>query len=137
MTAQASPAYLQEMIALAKHAMENAYAPYSKFHVGCCLRSATGHFYTGANVENAAYPSSQCAEASALGNLITAGDRVITDVVVLSGEVEHCPPCGNCRQKLSEFITPDTKIHFCTPTHWLETHSVYSLLPYMFKHHLR
>lgn len=94
-----------DMIALAKQAMARAYAPYSKFQVGACLRTDTGKLYAGANVENAAYPQGQCAEASAIGAMIAGGDRKIVEIVVMGGGAALCTPCGGCRQRLNEFAS--------------------------------
>ncbi len=67
----------------------------------------SGAIYAGANVENVAYPQGQCAEASALGALVTAGETAITAVAVVAERLELCPPCGGCRQRLSEFGDAD------------------------------
>ena len=96
-------ANLQEMIDYAATARRNAYAPYSGFQVGACIRAASGKFYAGCNVENAAYPQSQCAEATAIGLMSAGGDREIAEIVVI-GESEHlCTPCGGCRPRRREF----------------------------------
>ena len=84
--------------------MERAYAPYSRFRVGAALRAEDGSIHVGANVENAAYPQGQCAEASAIGALIAAGRKRITEVAVISDGEDYCVPCGGCRQRLREFI---------------------------------
>jgi homotetrameric cytidine deaminase len=99
----------------AARAMRNAYAPYSKFKVGAAVRGASGAIYAGANVENAAYPQSQCAEASALGVLVAAGESAITAVAVVCGSPEYCSPCGGCRQRLAEFGGPDTPVYLGHP----------------------
>ena len=88
--------------------MRNAYVPHSGFKVGAALRPPDGAVYTGANVENAAYPQGQCAEASAIGALVTAGQTEIAAVAVVAEQMEICPPCGGCRQRLAEFAGPDT-----------------------------
>ena len=98
--------------------MKNAYAPYSNFPVGACLRTDSGAFYAAANVENAAYPQGQCAEASAIGMMIAAGDRRIVEVVVMGGKPGDgmlCTPCGGCRQRLREFCAPDVQVHSAVP----------------------
>jgi homotetrameric cytidine deaminase len=95
----------------AEAAMRNAYAPHSKFKVGAALRTPTGAIYSGANVENASYPQGQCAEASAIGALIAAGEQEIAAVAVVAEQIDVCPPCGGCRQKLAEFAKPDTPVH--------------------------
>lgn len=95
----------------ARAAMENAYAPYSEFKVGAAVRAANGAIYAGANVENVAYPQGQCAEASAIGVMVAAGETAITEVAVVAEKLEVCPPCGGCRQRLSEFAGPETPVY--------------------------
>jgi cytidine deaminase len=122
----------QELLAAAHSAMVNAYAPYSSFKVGAALRGASGTIYTGANVENVAYPQGQCAEASAIGALVAAGERKITAVAVVAEQVENCPPCGGCRQRLSEFAEPDTPVHLGRPGGEPLTMTLGDLLPLSF-----
>ncbi len=95
----------------AEAAMHNAYTPHSGFKVGAALRTPTGAIYAGANVENASYPQGQCAEASAIGALIAAGDQQIAAVAVVAERMDPCSPCGGCRQKLAEFAKPDTPVY--------------------------
>jgi homotetrameric cytidine deaminase len=99
------------LLAAAETVMRNAYAPHSGFKVGAALRAPSGVIYTGANVENSAYPQSQCAEASAIGALVAAGEGAITAVAVVAEQLDVCPPCGGCRQRLAEFATPDTPVY--------------------------
>jgi cytidine deaminase len=125
----------QEMLEMARQAMLCAYAPYSKFHVGACVRADSGKLYAGANVENAAYPQGQCAEASAIGAMIAAGDRRIVEIVVMGAGAELCTPCGGCRQRLNEFATADTPIHVCGPEGVRRTITLGELLPFSFGPH--
>jgi cytidine deaminase len=105
----------QELLAAADAVMRRAYVPYSKFPVGAALRGADGAIHVGANVENAAYPQSQCAEASAIGVMIAAGETRISAVAIVAARLEHCPPCGGCRQRLSEFASADTPVFLGRP----------------------
>ncbi|QQP90097.1 cytidine deaminase [Skermanella sp. TT6] len=126
---------LDTMIPLAREAMRRAYAPYSKFPVGACLRTDGGRFYAAANVENAAYPQGQCAEASAIGMMVAGGDRRIVEVVVMGGTPGDgmlCTPCGGCRQRLREFCAPDVQIHVCGPEGLRRTVTLEELLPLSF-----
>jgi homotetrameric cytidine deaminase len=101
----------QALLRAASDAMENAYAPYSEFKVGAAVRARSGAIYAGANVENVAYPQGQCAEASALGAMVAAGETAITAVAVVAERVDVCPPCGGCRQRLSEFGDAATPVY--------------------------
>lgn len=123
---------LKEMIELARMARERAHAPYSGFAVGACIRAESGKLYAGCNVENAAYPQGQCAEATAIGAMVSGGDTRIVEIVVMGGGDALCTPCGGCRQRLSEFAGPDTKVHVCGPKGLRETFTMEALLPFAF-----
>jgi homotetrameric cytidine deaminase len=120
------------LLRAAEAAMRNAYAPHSGFKVGAALRTPAGAVYTGANVENAAYPQSQCAEASAIGALVAAGEREIAAVAVVAEQVEICPPCGGCRQRLSELAEADTPVYLGRPGGERRTFTMAELLPLSF-----
>lgn len=120
------------LIDAAISARENAYAPYSKFKVGAALRDETGAIHVGVNIENAAYPVGQCAEASAMGAMITAGGRKITEVAVVGAGEALCTPCGACRQRLREFAASDVEIHVAGPEGHRRTYTMSDLLPASF-----
>ena len=120
---------LDDMIELARAVREKAYAPYSNFHVGAVVRTDSGELFAAANVENAAYPQSQCAEASAIGAMIAGGGRRIVEVVVMGGGDRLCTPCGGCRQRLNEFAGPATPVHVCGPEGLRKTFTLGDLLP--------
>ncbi|MBT8212432.1 MAG: cytidine deaminase [Acidimicrobiia bacterium] len=84
-------------------AAENAYAPYSEYRVGAIVVAEDGSRFAGANVENAAFPSTLCAEAVAIGTAAAAGVRSIDTVAVGCLDDDACMPCGNCRQMMVEF----------------------------------
>ena len=121
------------LLRAADAAMRNAHAPYSRFKVGAALRAPSGAVYSGANVENAAYPQGQCAEASAIGALVAAGEREIAAVAVVAEQLEICPPCGGCRQRLSELAPPETPVHLGRPGGEHRTFTVAELLPLSFE----
>jgi cytidine deaminase len=103
----------QVMLALvqaARAARERAYAPYSKFAVGAALLDDHGRLHAGCNIENAAYPQSQCAEASAIAHLVLTGGRRILAVAVVGVAAEPVTPCGGCRQRLREFAGSNVPI---------------------------
>jgi cytidine deaminase len=125
-------AALGPMLDLARRALANAHAPYPRFRVGACLRAAGGRLYAGCNVENSAYPVGQCAEATAIGAMVAAGDREIAEVLVATEGPELCTPCGRCRQQLAEFARPDVRVHLCGPEGVRRTVTLGELLPLAF-----
>ncbi|MDP3985015.1 MAG: cytidine deaminase, partial [Acidimicrobiia bacterium] len=97
-----------QLVALARKAAETAYAPYSGFRVGAAVLASDDRVFTGANVENASYPASSCAEATAVAHAASEGMRKIKAVAVAcidAESVEGAYPCGRCRQILNEFDT--------------------------------
>jgi cytidine deaminase len=121
-----------EMLARARRAMDNAYAPYSKFKVGAVVRAENGALYAGCNVENAAYPEGWCAEASAVAAMIADGERRIVEVAVIGQGAALVTPCGGCRQRLREFADEATPIHVCGPEGVRRTLTLGELLPLSF-----
>jgi homotetrameric cytidine deaminase len=122
----------EALLAAADAAMRNAYARYSDFRVGAALRTPSGAIHAAANVENAAYPQGQCAEASAIGAMVAAGEREIAAVAVVAEKLDICPPCGGCRQRLKEFAAPDTPVYLGRPGGPLRVTSMAELLPLAF-----
>ena len=122
----------QELLEAAQTVMRRAHAPYSEFRVGAALRGAGGAIHLGANVENASYSQTQCAEASAIGAMIAAGETRITAVAIVAERVEHCPPCGGCRQRLSEFADPQTPVYLGRPGSEPKVTTLGELLPLAF-----
>jgi cytidine deaminase len=91
----------QALIDLANEARRRAYAPYSHYAVGAALRTKNGHLYTGVNIENAAYPTTICAERVAVFKAISEGEREFDVIAVVTDNGGS--PCGSCRQVLAEF----------------------------------
>ena len=99
---------LDDLMALAKQAAGNAYAPYSKFHVGAALQFADGSVVTGSNVENASYGLSLCAETAAVVKAMGEGRRGgLLAVAVFTRDALEISPCGRCRQVLMELAGLD------------------------------
>ena len=123
---------LDTMIDKAYEVLEHAYAPYSHFTVGCCLRTEDGQLFAGCNIENVTYSLTLHAEAVALGNLISAGHKRIAEIVVVTKRVEVCTPCGACRQQFAEFTSPNTKIILCSNREVKHVVTMAELLPLPF-----
>src|SRR5215472_2901561 len=120
-----------EMLELARAAMGHAYAPYSRFPVGAVVRGESGALYAGCNVENAAFPQGSCAEASAISALVMAGERRISEVLVIGKRPALVSPCG-CRQRLHEFADDTTPVHICDSGGLRRTVTLGELLPLSF-----
>lgn len=92
-----------ELMNKAKEAAENAYAPYSKFKVGACIRTPDGKTFTGCNFENSSFGLTICAERNAAGSAVANGETKISAIAIYSPNLKNCLPCGACRQVLHEF----------------------------------
>ncbi|MBP6898633.1 MAG: cytidine deaminase [Burkholderiaceae bacterium] len=103
-------ALMARLVQAARAARQRAYAPYSRFAVGAALLDEAGRIHAGCNVENAAYPQGQCAEATAIGALVMAGGARILAAAVVGVADEPVTPCGGCRQRLREFAAGDCNI---------------------------
>lgn len=116
---------------VAEAVRHRAYARYSGFHVGAAIVDENGAVHSGANVENASYPLGSCAEANAIGAMISAGGSLIKTIVIVGGrdELEACTPCGGCRQRIAEFADGDTGIVLLGQSGELTHFSMDSLLP--------
>lgn len=103
-----------ELINKAITAMEQAYSPYSKFCVGAALLSNSGKVYLGANIENASFSATVCAERTAFFEAVKNGDKNFCSIAVVGGEFgkikDFCYPCGVCRQVMQEFCDADFEI---------------------------
>ncbi|HEX7624415.1 MAG TPA: cytidine deaminase [Anaeromyxobacteraceae bacterium] len=97
------------LVGAARVARRRAYAPYSRFQVGAAVR-ARGRVFEAANVENASYGLTLCAERSAVTAAVLAGARRLDAVAVASGTSPPTPPCGMCLQTLAEFAGPELRI---------------------------
>ena len=121
--------YFERLFEAAKKVRERAHVPYSQFKVGAALLSEDKTIIVGCNVENAAYPQSQCAEASAIGNMVSQGYSIIKEVLVMGSGDLLCSPCGACRQRIREFASLKTPIHMCNTKGHLKTSTLQELLP--------
>ena len=126
----------EKLIVLAKEAMEHAYAPYSGYQVGAALLCADGSVYQGCNIENAAYSPTNCAERTALFKAVYDGHRAFTAMAICGGKdgviSGAFPPCGVCRQVLSEFCGDDFTLYLATADGKYEKFTLGQLLPHRF-----
>lgn len=114
---------MSELVQRAEEVAQNAYAPYSKYLVGAVVRTTDGREFVGTNVENAAYPLSQCAEKTAIGAAATAGCRP-GDIAAVGITAS---PCGGCRQWLYEWRVPEVSYRRANGS--IATASAADLLP--------
>jgi cytidine deaminase len=122
----------QDLLTVAKQVWQNAYAPYSKFQVGAALRAKSGTIYQGANIENASYGLSRCAEQSAIQAMASAGERAFQEIVIYTEDDPPATPCGACRQILFEF-GKDATVYLVNHLGSIRIYSVRELLPYGFE----
>ena len=99
-----------DLLAAAEVVRARAHAPYSRFRVGAAILADDGKIYSGANVENAAYPIGNCAEASAIAAMIAGGGKRITRMYVTGPGSAPVTPCGGCRQRIREFADQDVVV---------------------------
>lgn len=100
----------QQLKAAAERVRSNAHVPYSNFHVGAAILADDGNIYAGCNVENAAYPQGNCAEASAISAMIGAGAKRIMRIYITGPGTDPVTPCGGCRQRIREFAALDVPV---------------------------
>ena len=121
---------------LAKDAMKNSYAPYSKYNVGAALLCKNGSIYKGCNIENASYSVTNCAERTALFSAIASGEKEFVAICVVGGKngeiTDYAMPCGVCRQALADFCDADFKIYVGISEDKIKEFTLGELLPYSF-----
>lgn len=123
-----------DLIAAAREARENAYCPYSNFSVGAAIVDDQGRLHVGCNVENAAYPLGNCAEAAAIAQMVQEGGERIVRIAVVGGsaEIGPCTPCGGCRQRIREFADGSTIVLAIDDSGDWQEYSIETLLPASF-----
>lgn len=126
-----SPVQLKKLKSAAKAAAGRAYAPYSKFRVGAAVLTGSGKIFTGANVENASYGLSNCAERTAIFSAVATGERKIKCIVVYTPTRNATAPCGACRQVIFEFGPTVRVVSVCDSRDQIDG-SIRSLLPAAF-----
>ena len=122
-----------ELIALADGARAMAYVPYSRFHVGAALVDEDGRIFTGANIENASYGATNCAERTAIFKAVSEGSRKIRKLAVVCDQNTPCMPCGICRQVMAEFAAPDFELLAASPDGGFKRYTTNEMLPDAFQ----
>lgn len=117
------------MIIEAKAARELAYVPYSRFQVGAALLTKDGKIYRGCNIENAAYSMCNCAERTALFKAYSEGDKDFSMLAVVADTKRPVPPCGACRQVISELCPKDMRVVLTNLNGDVQELTVAELLP--------
>ena len=115
------------LIDLANEARRRAYAPYSNYQVGAALRTRSGRIFTGCNVENAAYPTSMCAERVAIFKAVSEGEKEFDVIAVATPNGGS--PCGGCRQVMAEFGLDTIVLISDGKGHLVQETTVAGLLP--------
>ncbi|MDD6679132.1 MAG: cytidine deaminase [Firmicutes bacterium] len=126
----------EQLADLAKEAMTHAYVPYSGYKVGAALLCADGSVYQGCNIENASYTPTVCAERTAFFKAVYDGKREFSAIAVCGGKdgqiTGFFPPCGVCRQVMSEFCKSDFLVYLVGAGDTLKTFTLEQMLPLRF-----
>lgn len=118
-------AEIDRLFKVAKKVILNSYSPYSNYSVSASILANNGKVYYGVNIENASYPCSLCAEGAAIANMVTdiGKESRILKVLVMAdynSANDVCPPCGLCRQMISEFASKEVPIYLCNTQEVIE-----------------
>lgn len=119
----------QALMIRAIAARDNAYAPYSKFHVGAALQTTSGDVFDGCNVENCSYGLTNCAERTAIFKAVSEGQTKIAALAVAGDTESPIAPCGACRQVIAEFADRDTPVWLTNLKGDVQQTTVGALLP--------
>ncbi len=122
----------EHMLDLAYEAMARAYTPYSHFQVGACLKSESGKYYLGCNIESASYTPTNCAERTAMFKAVSEGERAFSGIVIVCSGKNPAAPCGVCRQVLREFCQEDMPVVFADAKRNYIESTLGELLPHSF-----
>ncbi len=113
-----------------------SYVPYSHFSVGAAILTKDGKIYTGCNIENASYPAGICAERTAIFKAVSEGEMEFSAIAIAGGpndgELQYCPPCGVCRQVMSEYCGGDFRIYLAKSATDFQEYTLDEILPMRF-----
>ncbi|AFN75694.1 Cytidine deaminase [Melioribacter roseus P3M-2] len=122
----------EQLISKAVEAARKAYAPYSNFHVGAALITKSGKIYLGANIENSSYGLTICAERTAAFRAVLEGEKEFDAIAIVSDSEDFTPPCGACRQVLSELCGKDLSVIMNNKKGEIKEMTLEELLPFSF-----
>lgn len=127
---------IEKLCGMAVEMRGRSYVAYSHFQVGAALLAQDGSIFTGCNVENSGYPACTCAERTAFAKAVSEGARSFTAIAIAGGkegeETQYCPPCGVCRQVMSEFCQGDFLIYLAKSATDYEVYTLDELMPKRF-----
>lgn len=129
---------IKDTILFAMNARKKAYTPYSHFKVGACLVAKNGQIFTGCNIENAGYSSTNCAERTAFFKAVSEGVQEFDSITIIGGSEkkgiqDFCPPCGVCLQVMMEFCDPEKfQIILAKSNEEYQIYTLKDLLPHGF-----
>jgi cytidine deaminase len=123
---------INELIEKAREAQFLAHAPYSGYRVGAAIQSESGKVYTGANIENASYGATICAERTAIGAMVMGGDKEIVAIAVVTDDEGF--PCGICLQAINEFCSDPNLCKIVVPSRGgFQIHTLHELAPSLWR----
>jgi cytidine deaminase len=122
----------QDLVKIATKAKERSYSPYSKFRVGAALISKDGRIFEGANIENASYSATICAERTAVFAAKLEGITEFSAIAITSDSKDYIPPCGACRQVLLELCGKDLDVHVANGKGDIKSFKLSELIPFSF-----
>ncbi|MCM0605361.1 MAG: cytidine deaminase [Xanthomonadaceae bacterium] len=123
---------MNKLFEAAKKARLNSYSPYSNYKVGAAVLMKDGSIFGGCNVENSTYGATVCAERTAILSAIAQGSNEIAEICVVTDATPPWPPCGLCRQTLTEFGDGNVKVHLANLSGVKESLKLKDLMPYAF-----
>ncbi len=127
---------IKKMCGIAIDMQKRSYVPYSHFHVGCALLTKDGTIISGCNVENSSYPLCTCAERTAFAKAVSEGKHEFVAIAIAGGpeggENDYCPPCGVCRQVMSEFCTGDFTLYLAKSIEDYKEYTLDEIMPMRF-----
>jgi cytidine deaminase len=121
----------EELVKIANHAKQRAFAPYSHFPVGAALLTTRGKIYTGCNVEISSYGLTMCAERTAIFKAISEGDHKFEAIAVITNDPKITPPCGACRQVLWD-LAGNIDVIMANPKGRMKVEKLKKLIPHAF-----